>query len=213
MRKIFFFAIAFSFISGVSFSQEKLDTLWFMNGETLNVKVTDTLLNPEQVTCKYMKRKKEREMKIDKERLFSIKFSDSTEKIYYVYDTMQGNIFTVEETRYFVLGERDALKGYRPTISLVCGIAVGLGSPIALAGTIISTIPVLAFGAASSKLPKVKVNTKKIASREYLKKDTYLLGYERVARKKKMFSALAGGTAGLAAGFVLYFTLFNDKAE
>lgn len=215
-----FLSICFSFSIVISFLpvgtlaqsglQNKQDTVWFMNGEVLVAKVADT--TGEQVRCVYMKRKKDKAMKIDKDRIFSIKFSNHKEKIYYTYDTLVGNFFTVEETRYFVIGEQDAIKGFKPRMAAVGGFVIGAASPIVFSASIISPIPPFLF-AGIVKLPKVRVNTGKISNREYLKIDTYLLGYERVARKKKTFYALIGGAAGLATGFAVYVGILKEKVQ
>jgi len=178
-----------------------------MNGEVLVAKIIDTLMN--QVTCTYKGKKEDKQLKIEEERIFEVKYGNGTTKIYYVYDTLVGNIFTVEEARYFVLGEQDAIRNYHPKMDLVGGVIVGAAAPIIGSPTMIAPLPVFAW-AGVVKIPKIKVNTKDLKDRERLNHDTYLLGYERVARKKKTFRALMGGAIGLAIGFGTYYIFLDD---
>ena len=49
---------------------------------------------------------------VENDRIFSIT-NASGESIMYVYDTLIGNEFTIDEMRYFILGEQDAEKGFK----------------------------------------------------------------------------------------------------
>src|SRR6185503_15715603 len=76
----------------------KMDTLLFLNGEIRAVKVVDTVFNlvrflPEQ------RQRKPKVMDVEKDRVFSIKFSNGQERILYFYDTTVGNVFTVMEAK------------------------------------------------------------------------------------------------------------------
>jgi len=197
--------LLFAFCRGAA--QDKNDTIYFMNGEVLIGKVVDTLMN--QVKCTYKGRKEDKELTLDEERIFSIRYGNGTEKVYYKYDTLVGNIFTVEEAWYFVLGEQDALRDYNPRFCFWSGIVVGAAGPI-FTPTLIAPLPVFAYTGAV-KIPKIRINTADIPDKERLKHDTYLLGYERVARKKKTFKTLAGGAVGLAIGFGAYFAFLQDE--
>ena len=176
-----------------------------MNGELLVAKVIDTLMN--KVTCSYQKKSEDKVLKIEEERIFKIVYGNGTNKTYYKYDTLVGNIFTVEEAWYFVLGEQDAIRNYKPRFTFYGGIIVGAAGPI-FTPTLIAPVPVFLY-AGAVKIPKIRVNTKDLKDRERLNHDTYLLGYERVARKKQTFRALIGGGVGVVLGFATYYAFLK----
>lgn len=209
MRRIILF-IAFIFSFAESRSQDRPDTLFFMNGEFLNAKVIDTANFT--VHCKYLRRGRERELRIDRERLFGIRFKDGTMRTYYYYDTLLGNYFTIDETRMFIYGEHDAIKGYKPRLDFVGAFLVGTASPL-LTPTIMAPLPVFAFTAVVTLAPRIRGNKKVITNLDYTKNEAYLIGYERVARKKKSFYSLVGGLAGLAVGFAIDVLVLKDKLQ
>lgn len=194
---------------------DKTDTLFFMNGEFLNAHILDTANF--MVHFKYVKKHKEHDLSVERERLFGIKYGNGTERIYYYYDTLVGNYFTVEETKKFIYGEHDAIKGYKPRLDMAGGFLIGLGSTIKDSlfsiPTILVPIPILAFTALVTLVPRVRGNKKKITNVAYLKEDSYLIGYERVARKKKCFYALTGGVAGLLTGVAINTLLLGQKIQ
>jgi hypothetical protein len=170
-----------------------------MNGELVVGDIIDSTLDV--VTYKFNMKKKERQLKTEGERLFSIKYgSNGKEYFYYEFDSISGNIFTVDETRYFVYGEYDAKRGYKPRWDFIGGFLVGTASAI-FSPSVIAPAGPIAF-TFIVKIPKIKVNTKMLLSKEYLKKDTYLMGYELIARKKKTLYSLTGGAIGLGVGLV-----------
>ena len=201
-------------------AQSKDDTLFFMNGEFLTAKVVDTANF--MVHCKYIRKGKEHDLTVDRERLFGIKYGSGDERIYYYYDTMVGNYFTVEETKRFIYGEHDALMGYHPRMDFIGGFLVGFGVAIKISindsvfysiPTIITPIPVFAYTALVTLLPRIKGNKKKITNQAYIKDDSYLIGYERIARKKKFFSALTGGVAGILSAALVNILVFHEKIQ
>ena len=179
-------------------AQEKADTLFFMNGEFLNAKVLDTANF--MVHCEYLRKGKPKELRVERDRLFGIHYGNGDERTYYYYDTLVGNYFTVDETKRFVYGEHDAIRGYKPYLDFVGGVVVGTASAI-FTPTIIAPLPVFAFTAGVTLIPRVRGNRKMITNMNYIKDESYLIGYERIARKKKSFYSLVGGVCGLAIGF------------
>lgn len=176
-----------------------MDTITFLNGEIRPVKVVDTAYH----LIRFLPEKKKRKpkvMDVEKDRVFSIKFSDGQERIIYFYDTMVGNVFTVLETKMFILGEQEAAKSFKGKGPFVLGFFSGIISPIVLSNAVVlSPLPALAI-TPSVYIPKVKINTKAIENKNHLQYDTYLMGYEKVARKKMFVNALLGVGTGLIAG-------------
>jgi hypothetical protein len=122
----------------------------------------------------------------------------------YVYDTVIGNEFTVDEMRYFILGERDADKNYKARGTLALGVLIGTLS--GFTGSFLCPIPPFAFTALCG-LPKIKIKPGTVTNQDFLKHDPYLMGYERVARKKRKLQSLIGGGVGLVVGLSTYGVL------
>jgi hypothetical protein len=182
-------------ICNASFSQTGKDTLLLLNGSVVIATVIDTtngvtsLKNPKDSTKNII---------IENDRIFSITNARG-ENVMYVYDTLIGNEFTVDEMRYFILGEQDAQKGFKAKGAFWGNVLIGAAAGIT--GSFFSPLPPFAFVALSG-LPFIKVKHKSISKVEYLKHDTYLMGYERVGRKKRKLSSLVGGGIGLGGGII-----------
>ena len=176
-----------------------MDTIFFLNGETRAVKVVDTVYHlirflPEK------KKKKPRVLDVEKDRVFSLKFSDGQERLVYFHDSTIGNVFTVLEAKMFMLGEREAEKNYRNKWPYMIGFSVGVASPIVLSNAVALSPIAPAVSPLHTLIPYIRVNTKKIQNKNYLQYDTYIMGYEKVARKKNFVHAIIGAGIGLAAG-------------
>ncbi|MBI4945886.1 MAG: hypothetical protein HY840_05730 [Bacteroidetes bacterium] len=178
----------------------KMDTIFFLNGEIKAVKVVDTVYHlvrflPEKRT------KKPHVQDVEKDRIFSVKFSNGQDRIFYFHDSTIGNVFTIMEAKMFMLGEQEAERSYRNKWPVLIGFAAGAVSPIALANAVVlSPIPAAA-APLHTLIPYIRVNSKAIQNKNYLQYDTYIIGYEKVARKKNFMHALLGAGIGLAAGF------------
>ncbi len=201
--------ILFLFITCVPaacYSQTGNDTITLLNGDVIISNVIDTANGT--VSIKNPKNAK-RNIVIENDRIFSIKNS-SGENVIYAYDTTIGNEFTIEEMRYFIYGEQDAAKGFKPRGAFYCNLAIGLAS--GLTGAFISPIPPFAF-AALVGMPKVKIKPETVSNPEYLNQKPYLMGYERVARSKRKLKSLVSGGIGLATGLTTYLILKNNGIE
>ena len=177
----------------------KMDTIVFLNGEVKAVKVVDTVYH----RIRFLPEKKKRKpkvMDVEKDRVFSIKFSDGQEKIIYFYDSALGNVFTVLEAKMFMLGEQEADKNYHNKWPFIIGFAAGTLSPVALPNAVALSPIAPAVTPLHTLIPIIKVNTKRIEKKNYLQYDTYLMGYEKVARKKNFMNSILGAGIGLAVG-------------
>lgn len=205
---VFFSIKAFSQVQTTS-DTARMDSIFFLNGEVKAVKVVDTIYHlirflPEK------RKKKPHVLDVEKDRVFSLKFSDGQERIIYFYDTTLGNVFTILEAKMFMLGEREATKNFKGRLPYVIGFVSGVASPLAFFGSAVALSPLPALAVTPVVyIPKVRVNTKAIANKNYLQYDTYLMGYEKVARKKMFVHALIGAGAGLATGFCIWVAKNN----
>lgn len=180
-------------LSSKLFAQGAQDTIILLNGDAIICSVIDTTNG---LTSIKNPKNPNKNLIIENNRIFSIK-NATGESVMYVYDTLIGNEFTVDEMRYFIYGESDADKKFKAQGSLVLGGVVGLLSGIT--GSFLCPIPPFAFTALTG-LPKVKIKHETVSNIEYLKHDPYIMGYERVARKKRKIKSLLGGGIGLGVG-------------
>lgn len=181
------------------------DSVFLMNGNIVAEKVLDTLIgavtviNPEKPSEK---------LHYEYDDIYSVKYANGTIKYYYKQDTLRGNYFTRVEMYYYMLGERDARKGFKAPGSLIGAGLVGLAS----GGLGLFFAPVFPFGyMALTGIPKVRIRHSTISNPNYIEHDGYILGYERVSRSRRRIKAIIGGTIGLAAGYGLYFGVLKDK--
>jgi hypothetical protein len=208
LRKIafvlsFFFSVSAAAQIPKAYDTGKPDTLFFLNGEISTVKVIDTLYH----TIKFLpgkKTKKPHVREVEKDRVFSLKYSSGQEKIFYTYDTTLGNVFSVLEAKMFMLGEQEAEKSYRNKWPALIGLVGGVVSPLVLSNAVLlSPIPAVVVPL-HTLIPTIKINTKEIRNKNYLQYDTYLMGYEKVARKKNFMRSITGAGIGLLAGLGLW---------
>ena len=198
--------LAFGLFSKSAYSQSGKDTILLLNGAVMVGTVIDTtngvtsIKNPKDSTKNIM---------IENDRIFSITNAGG-ESIIYVYDTLIGNEFTIDEMRYFILGEQDAEKGFKAKGAFWGNMLLGAAGGVT--GSFLCPIPPFAFTALSG-LPRVKVKSSSVSNIEYIKHDTYIMGYERVARKKRKLSSLAGGGIGLGVGLGTFFILKSTNNE
>lgn len=174
------------------------DTILLLNGDVIISKIQS--ISPEEIRI-VKPSNKNKETSIDMDRVFSVKYSNGSEKIFYHQDTTIENYFTVEETRLFIFGEQDAAKAFKSPLSTATSFAIGTVS--GSFGSLLSVVPPVVYSFVAAA-PKVRIKHNTVSNPDYLKYDTYILGYERVARKKKTMNAFKGGFIGLVAGFVVY---------
>ncbi|HEY4797557.1 MAG TPA: hypothetical protein VII99_00625 [Bacteroidia bacterium] len=177
----------------------RMDTIFFLNGEIRAVKVVDTVYH--QIRFLPEKRKRKPHVQdVEKDRVFSLKFSNGQERLVYFHDSTAGNIFSIIEAKMFMLGEREAEQHYHNKWPALIGFTVGVASPLALSNAIVLSPIAPAVSPLHTLIPLIKVNTKAIVNKNYLAYDTYVMGYEKVARKKNFTRAIVGAGVGLIAG-------------
>jgi len=184
-------------VSEKLFSQTYPDTILMLNGNSI---ITSIIESNDSLTRFANPKKPNKSLVVENDRIFAIK-NPSGEKLMYYYDSVKGNDLTIEEMRYYILGEQDAQKGYKPRGALIGGILIGAASGIT--GSFLAPIPPFAYTALLG-IPKIKIKKKTVSNPELLKQQTYLMGYERVARKKRNIQSLIGGGAGLVVGMGTY---------
>ena len=189
------------------------DQLILINGSVQKGKILSR--DEAGVRMQYQKRKKTKEFVFENRRIFSVT-QGGTEEIVYKQDTTVGDYFTVEEMKHFILGEQDAEAnfdakwirriGFLGGFSLVTLTAQNPDESGAFdqePGGLAPILYVIAYTAVVGS-PRVKINLKNVSDPALLSHEEYVLGYERVARSKKVFGGLLGSVAGVVTGFVTY---------
>ncbi|MGL4598300.1 MAG: hypothetical protein ACRCYO_12260 [Bacteroidia bacterium] len=173
------------------------DSVFLMSGKVLTGIVKDTA----EERLRILIPKKDGNFKadfVDQELVFSVKYKNGQESIFYKQDTLFGNYFTPQEVRYFLQGERDARAKFRTPYMVAGAFALGFG--MGTTQHFLMFVPPFAYSAISVGF-RIKIRPGTVSNPDYLRYDTYLLGYEKEARKRRLFRTLAAGGIGLVAGF------------
>lgn len=190
------------FISFTSFYIKAQDTILLLTGHVIPCKIYQE--NENVISCEYQKRGRDEKLVLDTYRVFSIKYGNGEEKIFYKQDTLNGNWFTVDEMRYFIYGEQDAMKGYKSPMTSILGVIAGAGAGFFAMESLIFFGAPLVY-ASGNLLPYIIIDRKTVRDEKLLEQETYVQGYERVARSKKIQNALKSSAAGLLLGIGAYY--------
>lgn len=199
-------------LSSVLAQQLALDTIVLLNSEEIYGKVTDTTKN--LIKYQYVdKKQKQFESSFEKERVFSIKYSTGGESVIYSPDTLNEEEFTVKDMRFFIKGQQDANEHFNSKKSFYGGIGMGiLGSYIVTPFIILSPIVPGVYSVVNGSR-WMKIKKMKGSKPEDLTKDTYLMGYTRVARNKRIQSSLKGSAIGLVVGVTTMYILYKENIK
>ncbi len=191
------------------------DKILLLNGNVINGSITDT----NSIYVEYKKAKNNKPGKIEKYRVFSIVYPDGSETVHYKEDSLIGNYFTEHQMRMFLYGEQDAQKGYKAPLNFTGSILVGAASGFLfpftitknpntptesvtnISGFFMPIAPVIFCVFTGAKWIKMNRNT--VSNKLYLSEETYVRGYDRVARNKRIQNAMLGSLAGMAVGILV----------
>jgi len=146
---------------------------------------------------------------IEADRIFSYTNKTGEHLLYYV-DSSAGNEFTVAEMRYFIRGEQDGKKGFKARPAFYTNLIIGFAGGIS--GTFFFPIPAFTF-ATLVGIPKVKIKKNTVTYPNDLSHPTYIMGYERMARRNRKIQSLLGGGIGLVAGLGTFLILQNHDIQ
>jgi hypothetical protein len=191
----------FLFLQFALFSQDKI---LLMNGQELECNITDDsgISVYYEVAKRNGKVKKKEAHKSD---IFSLTKKDSSEHVFYARDTFLGDEYTIQEMRIFLAGEQDARAGYNARPTAIVGFFLGAAAPILTQGSLIgSFLAPLAYPVIMI-FPTIKIRAENISNMNHQYNDIYAIGYEGVARSKKIISALGGSALGTVVGIIIYY--------
>jgi hypothetical protein len=183
----------------------------------LHAQDTLLLMNGRELVCRHMadsglvmyfdlprKSGKSRIVKFHRNEVFSIR-SSGEEKLIYVQDPMSENIYSVDEMRFYLAGERDARENFHAWTALgvsmaLCGTAAFIGED----GVVLSVFPPMVC-ALAHLIPKVKIRERYMSSKNFKHNDLYLEGFVPKAQSRRLGRSLMGGYAGAALGVAMWY--------
>lgn len=191
------------------------DEIVLLNGKVLEGKITKQ--DDAYLTMQYAnKRDKMKTYDIEKYRMFSFTEAGKGEKVIYYQDSLLGNFLSVEEMRYFIQGQQDADRAYNSKGAFVAGFVLGLGAVAATSGgfqndpgIIPLTAPFVCILFYGSK--KVKIKMESVSDPELLSHESYIQGYVRVARKKRIFGSVKGSIGGILGGIGAWLLISPEE--
>ncbi len=168
----------------------------------------------------YKKHGKVKSIELSKYRVFSVTNAEGTEKIHYQPDSTMGYVYSVNEMRMYIYGQRDAFNAYQPLPMFILSYTVGLGSvifdtyqftadPNTPAGFFQRTpsmfpitVPLAFTIGAGLFAPKIR---KEYASDiSFMASEHYIMGFKKIAKYKRLKNAFFGSALGVISGFVVY---------
>ena len=192
MKHILTTIFCFSLFTGITnvFSQ---DTINLMNGKQIAAK--SIYEEPDNALLKYdiIIRGKAKQKAVDKINIFSLNYSDKTNRILYRQDTAIGFSLSIPEMEYYISGEREAIKNYKAPWVTVGGFALGFGATY-LAGFWGLLTPAV-YGTTMGVIdPKIKLS--ETTKPEMRTNKDFVDGYMTTATRKKVKNAILGSVAG-----------------
>lgn len=178
--------ISIILITFFTLSAKAQDEIWLLNGEKKQVKNLE--FSDDNLSIRYTNEKGKTKY-ISTSDLFSA--TPKGDKEYILFKPTPE--MSIENMKEFMYGEIDA-KTYIPKGSFWLGFAAGAASPFAFRQY--APVAPLGFGIV---IGSINPKNDKLA----LQKNTkfYIEGYKKVAKRKRLISALKGGIAGLLVGY------------
>lgn len=188
------------FLAQLTAIAQAQDRILLMNGQVIQGKV----LGQSTLEIRYLmdSRRGLRERAEPTESVFSVTDTLGRERVWYFYDTVFGNDMTEQQMRWFIKGEQDARKGYKPFWPMVGGFVAGAGLTIAL-DLEVNSLLIPPLFAASMTLPRVHVTRGSITDPLMDGDEFYAYGYAKVGRTKRVLRTLLSSAVGIAAGIAV----------
>lgn len=192
----------------ISFQTRAQDTLLLMNGREMNCRIladTGTVFEFELVKPNGKVKLRE----LHKNDVFSVKKAGQQEVILYAQDELMGDIYSIDEMRFYLAGEHDARENFSAWPTFAVGFALCAGISLWGGDGYITAVGPPILYTMIQLVPKIKIREKTMSRPEYKYNDIYADGYEPPARSRKLFRAMGGSFAGSATGVALWFLLIK----
>lgn len=218
--------------SAVLYSQQ--DSVILLNGKVYTGAISNTSSQFRNLEMTIFNYKGESEViDLSYDRLFSYT-QNGTETVIYTPNEFQGDFLSVEEARHATLGSYDARQTFKPRIPFYSSILLGYGvslldtyfsqksmnefladnnnipptnATVGLFGKSPTLFPVLLPLAVSATwaIPSFRIKPHQLLQKSLYGDENYYRGFHRVARQKRVLSALTGSAIGITAGMISYF--------
>lgn len=193
-----------------SFAAYSQDTITFLSGRTIEGEISS--IDEGQVKYLHVKKSKKVERFVDMYELFSIKYANGKEEIYYKQDTATGYYFTQDEMQHYIWGRQDAGKYFKAPLNTLSSFALSATGGYFLAGSFL-IFPVPFLTTLGPAAPKVKIKPENTRNPELVKQPAYIMGYEKRAKGKKINNGLKGSLLGIATGVAIAIITSSGGAE
>jgi hypothetical protein len=186
------------------------DRILLMNGQTIETRV----LGQSSLEVRYRVKKGDRllERSEPTESVFSVTDSLGRERVWYFQDTLFGNDFSVNEMRWFIKGEQDARRGYRPLVPMLGGFVGSAGLVMGLDLEVIA-IPLPMVYAGIMALPRVKVTKGSLSDPLLEGDDFYAYGYARAGKGRRVIRCLLSSALGVGFGLAVRQLIINPALD
>lgn len=190
-----------------SAAQDKIN---LMNGQILEGRV----LGQSTLEIRYQVRKGERliERTEPTESVFSVTDSLGRERIWYFMDTLFGNELTIPQMRWYMEGERDARKGYRPLVPMLLGFVAG-AAPVLALDLEVNSLLIPPVYAGLMAWPRVNVTRGSIRDPSMEGDPHYAMGYAAAGRPKRVLKCLASSFIGVGVGLAIRQLIINPNLD
>ncbi|MFN8351017.1 MAG: hypothetical protein U0U25_06095 [Flavobacteriales bacterium] len=190
-----------------SAAQDKIN---LMNGQVLEGRV----LGQSTLEIRYQVRKGERliERTEPTESVFSVTDSLGRERIWYFMDTVFGNELTIPQMRWYMEGERDARKGYKPLVPMLLGFVAG-AAPVLALDLEVNSLLIPPVYAGLMAWPRVNVTRGSIRDPSMEGDPNYAMGYAAAGRPKRVLKCLASSFIGVGVGLAIRQLIINPNLD
>jgi len=190
-----------------SAAQDKIN---LMNGQVLEGRV----LGQSTLEIRYQVRKGERllERSEPTEGVFSVTDSLGRERIWYFMDTVFGNELTIPQMRWYMEGERDARKGYKPLVPMLLGFVAG-AAPVLALDLEENSLLIPPVYAGLMAWPRVNVTRGSIRDPSMEGDPNYAMGYAAAGRPKRVLKCLASSFIGVGVGLAIRQLIINPNLD
>lgn len=184
------------------------DRINLMNGQVIEGRV----LGQSTLEIRYQVKRGDRliEREEPTDGVFSVTDSLGREKVWYFMDTVFGNDLTIPQMRWYMAGERDARKGYKPWGPMIGGFVLGAGAVIALDLEVNSLIIPPAY-AGLMAWPRVNVTRGSINDPGMEGDQYYAMGYNAAGRPKRVVKSLIASALGVGVGLFVRQVIINPN--
>lgn len=188
-----FFVFTFSGLKAQS------DKLFMMNGKILDGRITAI----GQDSIRWVPKGKQKDIFIEKYRVFSVQYEEGKRQILYTQDSLNGRDYTLREMELLVMGGQDALNNHKTYFPFALATAMGgTGGYVLSNSFLVFGVPMFTMlGTAAITQPII--NRSAVRKAVLLKDENYRKGYKRVLRVKRNNQAIFGSVVGTVAGFVV----------